>query len=47
MVHVLLVVLLAGLSFWLLTEIGAPRVLGVVAAVLVLLVGFSSVGGHW
>ena len=47
MIGILVAVLLAALVFWLCTALGLPAIVGVIAAVLVLLAGapFGAYGG--
>jgi hypothetical protein len=48
MVHLLIVILVAILAYWLIVPIaGLPVIVGVVAAILVLLGGFRGHTGDW
>jgi hypothetical protein len=48
MISLLITILLAILAYWLLVPIaGLPVIVGVVAAILVLLGGFRSVDARW
>lgn len=46
MVAILIAILLAALAYWLCLAIGLPAIVGVVAAILVLLGGIGA-GGRW
>lgn len=45
MIGILIAVLVAALVYWLCTAIGLPVIVGVIAAILVLLAGFGTYGG--
>jgi hypothetical protein len=51
MIGILIAVLLAALVYWLCLALGLPSIVAIVAAILVLLAGFSTggygFGSHW
>jgi len=47
MIAILIAILLAALAYWVCVALGLPAIVGVIAAVLVLLGGVGSLGRRW
>lgn len=47
MIAVLVAILLAALVYWICLALGLPAIVGIIAAILVLLGGISSRGSWW
>lgn len=47
MIAIIVAILLAALVYWICVALGLPAVIGIIAAILVLLGAFGGVGRRW
>lgn len=47
MIHIVIAILLALLAYWLCIALGLPAIVGIVAAILILIAGIAGPANHW